>query len=125
MSEEIKGQEQKGEGLTAAVVVESLEPESPEVEKPEEEAASGAIGEGPRLLVGSAGSNMTVHSVEFAKSNPRPVPKNTVTVVINYPKDWKKYQAFKNGDVREVGKEAAEHFIKQGIAKLVIEEEKK
>lgn len=130
MSEEKNEQEQPGAALTPPVNVESQESESPlsqtqEVEKPEESTASGVTIEGPRPLVGSAGSNMTIHSVEFAKSNSRPVPKNTVTIVVNYPKDWKKYRAFKNGDVREVGKEAAEHFIKQGIAKLVNEEEKK
>jgi hypothetical protein len=42
--------------------------------------------------------------------------KNTVTIHINYPKDWEGHKFFHDGDEKEVSKEVAEHFIKMGIA---------
>ena len=43
--------------------------------------------------------------------------KNTVSVVIEYPEDYKLVKHFKNGDIKEVSKEVAESFVKRGIAK--------
>lgn len=124
MIEEKTEQNEAGTEQEPISNVETCRPSQEEVDG-EGSEASAAVAPGPRLITGSAGaSNMTIHSVEFA-STQRPVaPKNTVTVKISYPKDWKKYRAFKDGDIREVAKETADQFVSQGIAKLVKEEKK-
>ena len=65
-------------------------------------------------------SNHTTYvSVELAIEQLSAIKSEFVKVLIKYPEDWNKKKFFIDGDTRDVHKNNAEIFIKQGIATLV------
>jgi hypothetical protein len=42
------------------------------------------------LIIGSSGANMTTHSVDMVTRQQPAGPKNTVTILVKYPGNWKK-----------------------------------
>lgn len=84
------------------------------------------------MLIGSTGDietaatrgNTVEHTVSMAPF-PATVPdKNTVSIRVKYPANWKKDKFYKDGELREVSRETADQFVKAGFATIVKEEKK-
>lgn len=75
------------------------------------------------MIIGEENTQpMVMHTVSILPPSQEPDNSNIVKVRIKYPSKYTKPRFFKDGDVKEVAKETAEIFIKQGIAKIMIEE---
>lgn len=78
----------------------------------------------PKADAGEANSD-AIHakyvSVELAIEQLLTVKSEIVKVLIKYPEDWNKQKFFTDGETRDVHKNNAEIFIRQGIATLVTE----
>jgi hypothetical protein len=53
--------------------------------------------------------------ISTAKPNTGRDP-NIVDIIISYPEGFTGYKFFKEGEVREISKEGADHLVKKGIA---------
>jgi hypothetical protein len=100
-------------------------PGEPEVQSTPEEIKTEEVNEpeqvdDKKLVIGSVG-NMTIHNAGVVARERPPVPKNTVTIQVKYPKDFRGQRFFKDGDKREVSQESADQFVKKGIAKIIKE----
>jgi len=75
------------------------------------------------MTIGSGSSQpMVMHTVSVEPPAPDRDDSNIIKVRIKYPSKYSKPKFFKDGDVKEVSKETADIFIRQGFAKLLIEE---
>ncbi len=74
--------------------------------------------EGDAVIIAS---NTTYVSVELAIEHLAATESELVKVQIAYPADWSKSKFFLDGEIKEVHRNNAEIFIKQGIATLVTE----